>query len=67
MNCSVEKEIPVEHVGLFSYLTYAWLDGFMWRAWRKGIDPASVWTCPSVDGGDHNALVYDANQSMMKF
>ena len=52
---SVEKEIPIEHVGLFSYLSYSWLDGFMWRAWRKGLDPDSIWTCPSVDSGDRNA------------
>ena len=52
---SQRLELPVEHVGLLSYLTYFWMDGFMWRAFRSGVDRAKLWTCPAVDTAEQNA------------
>ena len=52
-------EVPVEHVGLLSYLTYFWMDGFMWRAFRAGVNRANLWTCPAVDTAEQNAERYN--------
>ena len=56
---SQRLEVPVEHVGLLSYLTYFWMDGFMWRAFRSGVDRAKLWTCPAVDTAEQNAERYN--------
>ncbi len=48
----------MEHVGLFSYLTYLWMDGFMWNAYRHGVDRSKLWTCPGVDEAEINADRY---------
>lgn len=50
-----KHEFPVEHVGLFSYLVFAWLDSFMWKAFRNRIDVNRLWTCPEVDTAQLNA------------
>ncbi len=53
--CRHQLEVPVEYVGLFSYLTYLWMDGFMWNAFRSGLDRSKLWTCPAVDEAQINA------------
>lgn len=50
-----KHELPVEHVGLLSFLVYTWLDGFMWKAFRNRVDVRHLWTCPEVDTAQLNA------------
>ncbi|ELU07544.1 hypothetical protein CAPTEDRAFT_219745 [Capitella teleta] len=47
---SKRQQTPVNHAGLFSFLTLSWLDAFMWRAFRKKLLPDEMWTCPPQDG-----------------
>lgn len=53
-----KHELPVEHVGLLSFLIYTWLDGFMWKAFRNRVDVQHIWTCPEVDAAQLNADRY---------
>lgn len=50
----MEEELPIARTNIVSYVTYAWLDRFMWRAFRQGLTTADIWRCPSTDGAQVN-------------
>ena len=54
------NEIPVNHVGLLSFLFYSWLDPIMWRMFRDpNYDPVDLCSCPDLEKAAINADRYE--------
>ncbi|XP_068243109.1 ATP-binding cassette sub-family C member 5-like isoform X2 [Palaemon carinicauda] len=50
-----KRLLPGSSAGLFSYFTVHWLTRLMVKAFRKGLQPADLWTLQSEDGAEKNA------------
>jgi len=50
------SEIPVNHVGLLSFIFCTWLDPIMWRMFRQSdYDPIDKCQCPDLEKASANA------------
>ncbi|KAK7069829.1 Multidrug resistance-associated protein 5 [Halocaridina rubra] len=49
-----KDEMPLDHSGLYSYITYSWITSLMWKAYKKGLQDEDVPICSKYDMCDYN-------------
>ncbi|XP_077984677.1 ATP-binding cassette sub-family C member 5-like [Glandiceps talaboti] len=50
------KYLPVEDVGLWSFLWYTWLTPLLKKACKEGLTMDDMWLCPERDSAEFNSI-----------
>ncbi|XP_024938073.1 multidrug resistance-associated protein 5 isoform X5 [Cephus cinctus] len=64
-----QEAMPIDNVGLFSFITFSWLSKYMWKAFRQGITLKDLPAVSPYDGCEYNGKRLELlwNEELSKF